>query len=42
MILSGRTKLKETIKVDEVFVGGKVSGKRGRGAEGDKFGCCGS
>ena len=34
MILSGRTKLKGTVEVDEVFVGGKVSGKRGRGAEG--------
>jgi len=33
MVLSGRNKLKGTIEVDEVFVGGK-SGKRGRGAEG--------
>ncbi len=34
MVLSGRNKLKGTIEVDEVFVGGKKSGKRGRGAEG--------
>ena len=34
MILSGRTKLQGIVEVDEVFVGGKVSGKRGRGAEG--------
>jgi len=34
MILSGRTKLQGIVEVDEVLVGGKVSGKRGRGAEG--------
>ena len=34
MVLSGRSKLQGTIEVDEVFVGGKKSGKRGRGAEG--------
>jgi len=34
MVLSGRSKLKGIIEVDEVFVGGKKSGKRGRGAEG--------
>ncbi len=34
MVLSGRTKLKGVVEVDEVFVGGKTSGKRGRGAEG--------
>lgn len=34
MILSGRSKLQGTIEVDEVFIGGKKSGKRGRGAEG--------
>lgn len=33
MILSGRTKLQGIVEVDEVLVGGKVSGKRGRGAE---------
>lgn len=34
MILSGRSKLQGTVEVDEVFVGGKKQGKRGRGAEG--------
>jgi len=34
MVLNGRTKLKGVIEVDEVFLGGKKSGKRGRGAEG--------
>ena len=34
MVLSGRSKLKGIIEVDEMFVGGKKSGKRGRGAEG--------
>ena len=34
MIMSGRTKLKGVVEVDEVFIGGKKSGKRGRGAEG--------
>lgn len=34
MILSSRTKLKGVIEVDEVLVGGRTSGKRGRGAEG--------
>ena len=34
MILSGRTKLQGIVEVDEVLLGGKVSGKRGRGAEG--------
>ena len=34
MVLSGRTKLQGIVEVDEVLVGGKVSGKRGRGAEG--------
>ena len=34
MILSGRNKLQGTVEVDEVFLGGKKSGKRGRGAEG--------
>jgi len=34
MVLSGRSKLQGTIEVDEVFVGGKKLGKRGRGAEG--------
>lgn len=34
MVLSGRSKLKGTVEVDEVFLGGKKSGKRGRGAEG--------
>ena len=34
MILSGRTKLQGVVEVDEVLVGGKSSGKRGRGAEG--------
>jgi len=34
MILSSRNKLKGIVEVDEVLVGGKSSGKRGRGAEG--------
>lgn len=34
MVISGRNKLQGTVEVDEVFVGGKISGKRGRGAEG--------
>ena len=34
MILSGKAKLQGIVEVDEVLVGGKVSGKRGRGAEG--------
>ena len=34
MVLSGRTKLQGTVEVDEVMIGGKTSGKRGRGAEG--------
>jgi transposase-like protein len=34
MILSGRTKLQGVVEVDEVLIGGKISGKRGRGAEG--------
>ena len=34
MVLNGRTKLQGEVEVDEVLVGGKKSGKRGRGAEG--------
>lgn len=34
MILSGRSKLQGTVEVDEVLLGGKKPGKRGRGAEG--------
>jgi transposase-like protein len=34
MILSGRNRLEGTVEVDEVLVGGKKQGKRGRGAEG--------
>jgi len=34
MVLSGRTKLQGTVEVDEVLIGGKKSGKRGRGAGG--------
>ena len=34
MVLSGKSKLQGTVEVDEVFVGEKKSGKRGRGAEG--------
>lgn len=34
MVLSGRNKLEGVVEVDEVLVGGKTSGKRGRGAEG--------
>lgn len=34
MVLSGRSKLKGIVEVDEVLIGGKKSGKRGRGEEG--------
>lgn len=34
MVFNDRSKLKGTIEVDEVLLGGKKSGKRGRGAEG--------
>lgn len=34
MVLSGRSKLEGVVEVDEVLVGGKTPGKRGRGAEG--------
>ena len=34
MVLSGRSKLKGIVEVDEVLIGGKTPGKRGRGAEG--------
>ena len=34
MVLDGRSKLKGIVEVDEIFLGGKKSGKRGRGAEG--------
>jgi len=34
MVLSSRSKLQGIIEVDEVLLGGKKSGKRGRGAEG--------
>ncbi len=34
MVLNGRTKLQGKVEVDEVLIGGKKSGKRGRGAEG--------
>ena len=34
MVLNGRSKLQGTVEVDEVLIGGKKSGKRGRGAEG--------
>jgi transposase-like protein len=34
MVLNGRSKLRGTIEVDEVLVGGKTPDKRGRGAEG--------
>ena len=34
MVLSGRSKLQGSIEVDEVLVGGKTHGKRGRGAGG--------
>ncbi len=33
-VLSNRAKLNGKVEVDETFLGGKVSGKRGRGAEG--------
>lgn len=34
MVLSGRNKLEGIVEVDEVLIGGKKPGKRGRGAEG--------
>jgi transposase-like protein len=34
MVLSGRSKLEGIVEVDEVLIGGKKPGKRGRGAEG--------
>lgn len=34
MVMSGRSKLKGIVEVDEVLIGGKKPGKRGRGAEG--------
>ncbi|VAW19017.1 hypothetical protein MNBD_BACTEROID03-2312 [hydrothermal vent metagenome] len=34
MALDGRNKLKGVVEVDEVLIGGKKPGKRGRGAEG--------
>lgn len=34
MVRPNRDRLKGTVEVDEVFVGGKKAGKRGRGAEG--------
>jgi len=34
MVVPGREKLLDIVEVDETFVGGKTSGKRGRGAEG--------
>jgi len=34
MVLGGRSKLQGIVEVDGVFLGGKKSGKRGRGAEG--------
>lgn len=34
MVSSGRNKLQGIIEVDDVLVGGKASGKRGRGAKG--------
>ncbi len=34
MVLDGRTKSQGIVEVDEVLLGGKKSGKRGRGAEG--------
>jgi transposase-like protein len=34
MVLNGRSNLQGTVEVDEVLVGGKTPGKRGRGAEG--------
>lgn len=34
MVLNGRSKLQGVVEVDEVLLGGKKSGKRGRGAEG--------
>jgi transposase-like protein len=37
MIRPGRDRLSGTIQVDETFVGGKKTGKRGRGAEGKQL-----
>jgi transposase-like protein len=34
MVMTSRSKLKGVVEVDEVLIGGKKSGKRGRGAEG--------
>ena len=34
MVFPGRDRLIGTVEVDETLVGGKASGKRGRGAEG--------
>lgn len=34
MVRPGRDQLHGTVEVDEIFIGGKKSGKRGRGAEG--------
>jgi len=37
MVFPNRTKLKGSVEVDETLVGGKKSGKRGRGAEGKRL-----
>ncbi len=37
MILAGREKLSGKVEVDEIFIGGKSKGKRGRGADGKKL-----
>ena len=37
MVRPGRDKLSGTVEVDETLVGGSVSGKRGRGAEGKEL-----
>ena len=37
MVFPNRTKLKGSIEVDETLVGGRKSGKRGRGAEGKRL-----
>ncbi len=37
MVVSAREKLSGDVEVDEMFVGGKQKGKRGRGAEGKKL-----
>jgi hypothetical protein len=37
LIMGNRPKLSGSVEVDEVFVGGKRSGKRGRGAEGKEI-----